>query len=134
MGRKRSVVPPNAWTDARHRRGLWGERVAMAYLVSRGWTIEAHRFRLGRRELDVVARRDGLVAIVEVKTRASGAYGQPAESVRWRKQRTIAQVAEVWSERHGRAGDMFRFDVIEIRMEGSGCRVEHLEEAWRIQG
>ena len=105
----------------------------MAYLVSRGWTIEAHRFRLGRRELDVVARRDGLVAIVEVKTRASGTYGQPAESVRWRKQRTIAQVAEVWSERHGRAGDVFRFDVIEIRMEGSGCRVEHLEDAWRIQ-
>jgi putative endonuclease len=133
MGRKRGAVPPDAWTDARHRRGLWGERVAMAYLVSCGWTIEAHRFRVGRRELDVVARKAGMVAIVEVKTRASHTCGEPAESVRWRKQRTLAQVAEVWRERHGRVGDAFRFDVIEVRLEGAGCRLEHLEDAWRIE-
>jgi len=132
MKRKRAAIPPDAWTDARHRRGLWGERVAMAYLVSCGWTIEAHRFRVGRRELDVVARKDGVVAIVEVKTRGSHTCGEPAESVRWRKQRTLAQVAEVWRERHGRVGDVFRFDVIEVRLAGSGCRVGHLEDAWRI--
>jgi putative endonuclease len=104
----------------------------MAYLVSCGWTIEAHRFRLGHRELDVVARKGELVAIVEVKTRASASYGQPAESVLWRKRRTIAQVAEVWRERHGRQDDVFRFDVIEVRVAGSGCQVEHLADAWRI--
>ena len=87
------VVPSNEWTDARQRRGLWGERVAMAYLVSRGWSIEAHRFRLGHRELDVVALRGLLVAFVEVKTRTSSAWGAPAESVLWRKRRTIARAA-----------------------------------------
>ena len=132
MAPRRGIVPPAAWTDPRQRRGLWGERVAMAYLVSRGWTIEVHRFRLGHRELDIVARKGELVAIVEVKTRASAAYGQPAESVLWRKRRTIAQVAEVWRERHGRRDDVFRFDVVEVRVAGRGCRVEHLEDAWRI--
>ncbi len=126
------VVPSNEWTDARQRRGLWGERVAMAYLVSRGWSIEAHRFRLGHRELDVVARLGPLVAFVEVKTRTSSAWGAPAESVLWRKRRTIARVAEVWRERHGRVGDLFRFDVIEVRVgKGGGYGVEHLEDAWR---
>ena len=105
----------------------------MAYLARRGWTIETHRFRLGHRELDIVARKASLVAVVEVKTRGSDACGQPAESVVWRKRRTIAQVAEVWRERHGRPGDAFRFDVIEVRVAGSGCRVNHIEDAWRIE-
>jgi len=126
------VVPSSEWKDPRQRRGLWGERVAMAYLVSRGWAIEAHRFRLGRRELDVVARRGELVAFVEVKTRGSSAWGAPAESVLWRKRRTITRVAQVWCERHGRVGDVFRFDVIEVRVgKGGAYRVTHLEDAWR---
>jgi putative endonuclease len=125
-------VPSEEWTDPRQRRGLWGERVAMAYLVSRGWSIEAHRFRVGHRELDVVARRRSLVAFVEVKTRTSAAWGAPSESVLWRKRRTITQVAEVWRQRHGRAGDSFRFDVVAVRVErGRVYRLEHLEDAWR---
>jgi putative endonuclease len=132
MQRRAGSVPIAEWTDPRQRRGLWGERVAMAYLASRGWTIEAHRFRLGHRELDVVARRGNLVAIVEVKTRAGAAFGQPAESVVWRKRRTIIQLAGVWRDRYGRPGDAFRFDVIEVWVEGSGYRVGHLKDAWRI--
>jgi len=126
------MVPSSEWKDPRQRRGLWGERVAMAYLVSRGWAIEAHRFRLGRRELDVVARRGELVAFVEVKTRGSSAWGAPAESVLWRKRRTITRVAQVWCERHGHVGDVFRFDVIEVLVgKGGAYRVTHLEDAWR---
>src|SRR5262245_25523752 len=85
-------VPSSEWTDPRQRRGLWGERVAGAYLASRGWSIEAHRFRLGHQELDLVARRGELVAFVEVKTRTTSAWGAPAESVVWRKRRTITRV------------------------------------------
>lgn len=126
------MVPSSEWRDARQRRGLWGERVAMAYLISRGWAIEAHRFRLGHRELDLVARRGELVAFVEVKTRGSSAWGAPAESVLWRKRRTITRVAQVWCERHGRVGDVFRFDVIEVRVgKGGAYRIAHLEDAWR---
>jgi putative endonuclease len=135
MSSRPRFVPSNEWKDLRQRRGLWGEELAKAYLVSRGWTIEAHRFRLGHQELDVVARRGALVAFVEVKTRATSGWGTPGESVRWRKRRTITRVAEVWRERHGRVGDVFRFDVIEVRVgegrAGSGYRIEHLEDAWR---
>ena len=54
----------------------------MAYLTSCGWLIEAHRFRWGRHDLDLVARRGPLVAFVEVKTRGSTGFGAPIESVR----------------------------------------------------
>jgi putative endonuclease len=132
MRSRSRLVPSEEWTDARQRRGLWGERVAIAYLGSRGWRIEAHRFRLGHRELDLVARRGEVVAFIEVKTRSTVAWGAPAESVVWRKRRTIVQVAEVWRQRHGRPGDSYRFDVIAVSVEkGGGYRVEHLEDAWR---
>ena len=89
-------VPAELWTDPRHRRGLWGERIAIAFLSDRGWRVEVHRFRAGRHDLDIVARRGELVAFVEVKTRGSSEYGAPAESVDWRKRRTLARVAEVY--------------------------------------
>jgi putative endonuclease len=126
-------VPSSEWTDARQRRGVWGERVAMAYLTSCGWHIEAHRYRLRHCDLDVIARRGGLVAFVEVKTRGSAGWGAPAESVGWRKRRRVARVAEVWRERYGRADDLYRFDVMEVRVGPAGrYEVHHLEDAWRL--
>ena len=53
----RRFVPTREWEDARQIRGLEGEHAAMAYLTSCGWSIEAHRFRLGRHDLDLIARR-----------------------------------------------------------------------------
>ncbi len=52
---------PAAWTDEGQKRGLAGEKQAIQYLRSRGWHIEAHRFRAGRTEIDLVARRGDVV-------------------------------------------------------------------------
>ena len=105
----------------------------MAFLTSCGWEVERHRFRLGRHDLDVVARRDGVVAFVEVKTRGSAAWGAPVESIGWRKRRTLARVAEVWRLRHGRPDELFRFDVVSVQVRGAGRYiVEHVQDAWRL--
>jgi putative endonuclease len=105
----------------------------MAFLTSCGWDIERHRFRLGRHDLDVVARRDGLVAFVEVKTRGSAVCGAPVESIGWRKRRTLARVAEVWRLRHGLPGELYRFDVVSVQVgRGGGYSVEHIPDAWRL--
>jgi putative endonuclease len=129
----RRFVPSAEWSDARQRRGLWGERVALAYLTSCGWHIEAHRFRLRHHDVDLIARRAGVVAFVEVKTRGSADWGTPAESVGWRKRRRVARVAEVWRDRYGHPGDVYRFDVLEVRVtRGGEYRVEHLADAWRL--
>ena len=80
---------PRDWTDPRHRRGLEGEEAAKRYLIALGWKVLAHRFRLGRCEIDIVARKGQLIAFVEVKTRWSRAFGSPFEAVTWAKQREI---------------------------------------------
>ncbi len=128
-----SFVPAAQWTDRRHIRGLRGELVALAYLVSCGWEIEAHRFRFGRHDLDLVARRGRLIAFVEVKTRKSARCGAPAEAVSARKQAILARVAACWQSRFGRANDGYRFDVVSVWEGASGePAVEHLQDAWRV--
>lgn len=127
--------PVDEWSDPRHRRGMLGERLAWAYLVSCGWEIERHRFRMGRQEIDLVIRRDEVVAFVEVKTRWTAACGSPAEAVGWRKRRAIARVAAAWQDRYGRPGDVYRFDLVAVTPGRCGApTVEHVEDAWRLEG
>lgn len=133
MPNSHRFTPASQWEDLRQLRGLWGERTAIAYLVSCGWDIEAHRFRLGRHDLDLVARRENLVAFVEVKTRRSVAKGSGMEAVGARKQSIVAKVASWWRLRHGRPADVYRFDVVVVQLyEGGRWTIEHVEDAWRL--
>jgi putative endonuclease len=122
------------WEDDRQVLGVEGERIAMAFLTSCGWSIEAHRFRLGRHDVDLVIRKDRTVAFVEVKTRRSATYGSGLEAVGWRKQRDLGRVASVWVLRHGRPGDEYRFDLVSVQVgvRGSGPVIEHVADAWRL--
>jgi putative endonuclease len=129
----RRFRPADEWEDPRHRRGLWGEREALAYLTSCGWAVEAHRFRWGRHDIDLVARRGLLVAFVEVKTRRSDRFGDAAEAVGWRKRQSIGRVAALWRLRFGRPGDVYRFDLVTVRVRAGGrAEVQHLPDAWRL--
>jgi putative endonuclease len=118
---------PANWTDPRHQRGLAAEEQAIRYLQSRGWTVESHRFRAGRIELDLVVRRGHLVAFVEVKARRGTAFGSPLEAVTGAKRREIVKAARSWMHRHGRPSDVYRFDCIAI----VDSKLEHLEDAFR---
>ena len=125
---------PTQWTDERQKRGLAGEEQAIRYLLSRGWTLTAHRFRVGHSEIDLIVRRGDLVAFVEVKTRRSLRHGAPREAVGWKKRRTIARVAGIWALRNGRWGDTFRFDVVEVLgVAGRAPEVHHIPDAWRME-
>ena len=119
-------------TDARQAVGAMGERVAARWLVRRGWVILDHRFRSGHRDLDLVVRREALVAFVEVKTRRGLAFGDPVEAVGWRKRRELTRSAWVWIDRHGGVGEAYRFDVIGVLLAPSGARIRHVENAFEV--
>lgn len=103
-----------------------GESAACEYLQKKGWQILARNVRRGPGEIDVIARKDSLIAFVEVKRRSGEAFGAPAEAVNLQKQRRIAQAAAIWAQENGASDSALRFDVIEI-LPGS---IRHLEGAF----
>ena len=132
MPHARRFTPVSEWTSRRQLLGLAGERLALAYLTSCGWGVEAHRFRAGRHDIDLIVRKGPLVAFVEVKTRRSATCGSGLEAVSRLKQRTLQRVAAFWALRHGRPGDQYRFDILAVEQgEGGGWRFDHVEDAWR---
>src|SRR3989442_13603996 len=82
---------PAEWTDERHKRGLAGEQQAIPYLLSRGWHIVAHRFRVGHSDIDLIVRQGSLVAFVVVKARRGDAFGSPLEAVTRAKRQELGQ-------------------------------------------
>jgi putative endonuclease len=109
--------------------GDFGERIAERWVVGRGWRVLGRRFRVGHRDLDLIVRRGGTVAFVEVKTRYRGGCGGPLCAVGLNKRRHLWRAATAWIDRHGPAGVEYRFDVIGILVGSGLIRVVHIENA-----
>ena len=107
------------------RRGREGEAEAAMFLVQQGWRILAERVKTKAGEIDLVARRSGLVAFVEVKWRARAASLADAIDER-RLARVAAAVECVWQD-YASGGEDIRIDVILL---APGHKPTHIENAW----
>ncbi|WP_372968815.1 YraN family protein [Microbacterium sp.] len=110
--------------------GRAGEDRAARYLTDSGYEVLDRNWRCAQGELDIVARRGGWLAVVEVKTRRSLAYGHPLEAVDARKRRRLWQLAHAWAlDNGGRIhGLRIRIDVIGIvGTDPAVGQLEHLE-------
>lgn len=119
-------------TKARQALGLEGERIAARWLRRDGWSLVAHRFRSGHRDLDLIVRAGAVVAFVEVKARRGQAFGSPVEAVGPRKQRELIRSAKVWIDRHGAPDDAYEFHVVGVLLDGARVRVRHVPRAFDI--
>lgn len=109
--------------DAKGRRS---ERRAEFLLRLKGYRILARRFRSGRGEIDLIARRGRVIAFIEVKFRASA--DAAIESVSERQQRRILAAASAFIARHPDYAAMTsRFDIIVVT---GALLPRHLLNAW----
>ena len=111
---------------------MLGERIAARWLVRQGWSVLDHRFRAGRRDIDLVVRRADEVAFVEVKARRGETFGSPVEAVHYRKQLELGRAARVWVDRFGTVELAYRFDVVGILMEEGRVRVRYVPNAFPL--
>ncbi len=118
---------PETWTDQRHRDGEAAERRAADLLIENGYAVLEQRYRFHRHDVDLVARRGNVVAFVEVKARWTRRYGAAVETITAKKQRELVRAASAWLQRHGRSGDVARFDVVAIQ----GGKIQWLQSAFR---
>lgn len=106
--------------------GAEGERAARAYLERAGARILETNFRRATGEIDIIARKDGVLLFVEVKRRATLRYGRPAEAVNRAKQLHILRTALVYLQERGLEDAPVRFDVVEV-LPGE---IRHIENAF----
>jgi putative endonuclease len=119
----------------RQRIGQEGEELACRELERRGYRILARRYRTRFGEIDIVCEQDQKIVFVEVKARATRAYGDASEQVTFQKQRRIAAMALDYLAYSGRLDDECRFDVVAIDEFGSPrMQVRVIEDAFPAHG
>lgn len=106
----------------RYTIGRSGEALAAETVVADGFRILWRNVRIGPLELDLVAKKDDLVIIVEVRTRHPDGYEGPLASVSWTKRRLLLRASRgLWRRRLHKMVDVrrVRIDVIAITSAGS---------------
>jgi putative endonuclease len=116
--------------DDRSALGATGEDAVTALYRSRGFTILARNWRCGLGELDVVAVRDDLLVVCEVKTRRGARFGGGYEAVTARKRAKLRALAEVFLQMSRDSPGSLRFDVASVRAAGRRLDVEIFEDAF----
>jgi putative endonuclease len=119
--------------DARRARAAAAERAVAEHLTRAGWQIVACNLRVGALELDVVARRGALIAVVEVRTRAATSFTRGLGSIDAKKRLRIRRAGErLWQRRYRNDASVerMRFDAASVRWEGARTIVEYVPAAF----
>ena len=123
----------SAALTSRQKIGLKAEDAAAAYLRAQGARVLLRNYRCRCGELDIVAQLgDEELAIVEVRTRASDAYGGAAASVdAAKRQRLIRAAQRLLQQRRDLARLRVRFDVITVsNLSREAPRIEWIKHAF----
>ncbi|WP_053206823.1 YraN family protein [Jiangella muralis] len=100
--------------------GVYGERVAVAYLQETGFVVLARNWRCDIGEIDIVALDGATVVVCEVKTRSALGFGSGLEAVTPRKLARLHRLARRWRDETGRATTDLRVDVIAVHCRPAG--------------
>lgn len=115
--------------------GKEAEAAAERLLRQKGYRILDRNVRIGRGELDIVARVGETVIFVEVKARRTDRYGGVAHAVTARKERQLIQLAVRYLARHRLERQPCRFDVLLYdASDPVSPSLEHVENAFEVAG
>lgn len=109
--------------------GNKGEEIAVHYLIENEYEILEKNWRYKRAEVDVIAKKDNWIIIVEVKTRSSGNFDTPADSINKTKIKMLTNAAEAYIMQNDLENEV-RFDVISIIKQKNNHTIEHIENAF----
>jgi len=103
--------------------------MAVDFLTKKGYDIIERNYRFDKAEVDIIAKKENILAIIEVKTRSTSDFGDPQDFVKPKQiQRLVKAVDEYVIE--NKLDVEVRFDIIAIVKESKGFLIEHLENAF----
>ncbi len=114
-----------------NQKGAAYEEAAAVFLRAAGYEILDRNWSCPMGELDIVARKDGTVAFVEVRARSNPDYGGPAESITPSKKVKIIKAAMAYIKARRPEAEEYRFDIVGIV---PGNEPDHIEGAFTADG
>lgn len=110
--------------------GKKAEDMAVEHLLRSGYKILSRNFRFQKAEIDIIAEKEDLIIIVEVKARSTDAFMLPQEAVKKSKIKLIVSAADRYLEEYNRNEEV-RFDIITVLPdEERNLVIEHIIHAF----
>lgn len=109
--------------------GKKGEQLAIDFLLEKGYDIVERNYRFDKAEVDIIAKKNQTLAIVEVKTRSTSDFGDPQDFLKPKQIKRIVKAVDEYVLVNKMDLEI-RFDIIAIVKENKGYLIEHLENAF----
>lgn len=94
--------------------GNYGEDLACNYLKKQGYKILERNFRIRGGEIDIVAKDGDTLVFVEVKTRFSHEFGEPADAMTYWKINALLKTAQFYILKSRWGDKEYRLDFISV--------------------
>ena len=109
--------------------GKKGEELAVEYLQQNGYKILDTNWTFQKAEIDIIATKENILTIVEVKTRSSLEFGLPQDFVNPKKIQLLVKAVNAYID--DREIDFeVRFDIVAIHKNKESFVIEHLIDAF----
>ncbi|WP_159022287.1 YraN family protein [Formosa sp. L2A11] len=109
--------------------GELGEDMAVDFLQKKGYEILERNYRYRKAEVDILAKTDDVLAVIEVKTRSSAFFGDPQDFVKPKQIQRLVTAVDAYVANNNLDLEV-RFDIIAIVKTNKKFELEHLENAF----
>lgn len=114
---------------AHNELGKKGEELAIDFLIENGYSILEKNYRYLKAEVDIIALKKNVLAVVEVKTRSTDYFGDPQDFIKPKKIKLLLSAIDYYVVQRDLDVEV-RFDIIAIIYQNNTTKIEHLEDAF----
>ena len=105
------------------------EQRAVSYMQKTEYDILEQNYRYRKAEIDIIARKDNFIIVVEVKARSSSYFGAPESFVNQKKIQLLVMAIDAYIQKNDLDVEV-RFDIISYLVENGKWTREHIENAF----
>ena len=109
--------------------GKLGEELAVNHLQKNGYAILETNWVFQKAEIDIIAKKENTLVVVEVKTRSTIDFGLPQDFVKHAKIQLLVKAINQYIISNDLEIEL-RFDIIAISKENKTYKIEHIEDAF----
>lgn len=113
--------------------GKLGENLAVEHLEKENYKILERNWVYKNAEVDIIAQKENILVVVEVKTRSSLDFGSPQDFVKPKKIQLLIKAVNAYinyREKDFEEDINVRFDIVAIHKNGESFAIEHLTDAF----